>query len=233
MRKLSARLKAAYDFVPKGAVFGDIGADHAYLTLALLESGKIEWAEAVENKPGPFIRMKSNIDASPFSSHVVCSHSDGLEDLQGNVTCLALCGMGGKLVADILEKGKDKLDNVDTIIVDPHRDLAEVRRRVVELGYAIEDEKMVYEDKIYYSIILFTKGAPSKPYTKAELGLGPILLKKLDPVFLSFVSEQKRNVGKILDKNLSEEARRKYLNFYRLLKNVEERGKVKASANKP
>ncbi len=230
MRKLSARLKAAYDFVPKGCVFGDIGADHAYLTLSLLESGKIEWAEAVENKPGPFIRMKSNIDASPFSSHVVCSHSDGLDDLRGNVNCLAICGMGGKLASEILEKGKDKLDNVDTIILDPHRDLAEVRRRVVELGYRIEDEKMVYEDKIYYSIILFVKGKPAKPYTKAELGLGPILLKKLDPVFLSFIAEQKKNVGKILDKNLSEEARRKYLNFYRLLKDVEEKGKLIASS---
>lgn len=233
MRKLSARLKAAYDFVPQGCVFGDIGADHAYLTLALLESGKIQWAEAVENKPGPFIRMKSNIDASSFSSHVVCSHSDGLEDLRGNVNCLAICGMGGKLASEILEKGKDKLDNVETMILDPHRDLAEVRSRVVDLGYYIEDEKMVYEDKIYYSIILFSKGRPSRPYTKAELGLGPVLLKRLDPVFLSFVSEQKKNVGKILDKNLSEEARRKYLNFYRLLKNVEEKGRLKANPNNP
>jgi tRNA (adenine22-N1)-methyltransferase len=220
MKRLSKRLQAIYDFVPQGAVVADVGADHAFLTLALLERGKISWAQAIENKPGPFISMKSNIDSSPFSSHVICSHSDGLSDLAPNVDCLVIAGMGGRLAYDILEKGKEKLDGIETIILDPHRDLSYVREKVVALGYHIEDEAMVLEDKIFYSIILFKKGYPKKSYTKAELGLGPVLLKKKDPIFISFCLDSQRKVGRILDKKLSEEKRSEYLNLYRLLKKV-------------
>lgn len=220
MKRLSLRLQAAFDFVPQGSYFADIGADHAYLTLALLEKGKIEWAQAVENKTGPFIRMKTNVDASPYASHVLCTQADGLDQLSEDVDCIALCGMGGKLAADILERGKSKLERVSTLILDPHRDLSCVRKKAVELGYRVEDEKMVYEDKIYYSIILFRKGAPEKPYTNLELALGPALLRKRDPVFLSFLADAQKKVGKILDKGLSETSRRKYLNLYRALKSI-------------
>lgn len=224
MRRLSARLQAIFDFVPKGAFVADIGADHALLTLALLESGKVSWAQAVENKSGPFIRMKANIDSSPYSSNVTCSKSDGLDELLEGVDCLVIAGMGGRLAAEILEKGKSKLDHVSTIILDPHTDLTYVRGKVVELGYFIQDEKMVYEDKVFYSIIRFEKGAPEKPYGKLELALGPCLLREKDPAFLKFVSEQQKKVGKVLDKGLPPEARRKYLNFYRVLKALSEQG---------
>ena len=224
MRKLSARLKAIFDFVPEGCFPADIGADHALLTLALLESGKAKWAQAVENKSGPFIRMKSNIDASPYSSCVTCSKSDGLDELLEGVNCLILAGMGGRLSAEILQKGKSKLDHVSDIILDPHTDLTFVRSEVVGLGFYVAEEMMVYEEKIFYSIIHFRKGAPERPYTKLELALGPSLMQKRDPVFLQFVLEQEKKVGKILDKCLPAEARRKYLNFYRALKAVYEGG---------
>lgn len=220
MRKLSKRLQAAYDFIPSGSVVADVGADHAQLTLALLESGKVAWAQAIENKVGPFIRMKANIDRSPFASHIDCSQSDGLDELSLNVNCLALLGMGGKLIGEILERGKEKLDLIDTIVLDPHKDLVYIREKLVELGFRIEDEEMVLESGVFYTIIKAVKGKPRKPYTKAELAFGPILLQKKGPVFLSFCEENLKAVGKNLDKGLSEERRRKYLNLYHLLKRI-------------
>lgn len=220
MRKLSKRLQAAYDFIPSGSVVADVGADHAQLTLALLESGKVAWAQAIENKVGPFIRMKASIDRSPFASHIDCSQSDGLDELSLNVNCLALLGMGGKLIGEILERGKEKLDLIDTIVLDPHKDLVYIREKLVELGFRIEDEEMVLESGVFYTIIKAVKGKPRKPYTKAELAFGPILLQKKGPVFLSFCEENLKAVGKNLDKGLSEERRRKYLNLYHLLKRI-------------
>lgn len=220
MAKLSKRLQAAYDFVPEGAVLADVGADHAQLTLSLLEKGKIEWAQAIENKVGPFIRMKTAVDKSPCASHVECTRADGLEELSPNVTCLAILGMGGRLIVDILRRGEEKLDPIETIVLDPHKDLVLVRESLVQLGYKIEDEAMVLEGGTYYTIIKSVKGRPEKPYTKAELAFGPVLLQKKGPVFLSFCEENLKKVGKNLDKGLSEESRRKYLNLYRLLKRL-------------
>ncbi len=220
MVKLSKRLQAAYDFVPEGAVLADVGADHAQLTLSLLEKGKIEWAQATENKVGPFIRMKTAVDKSPCSSHVECTQADGLDKLSSNVDCLAILGMGGRLIVDILRKGEEKLDPIETIVLDPHKDLVLVRESLVELGYKIEDEALVLEGGTYYTIIKAVKGHPEKAYTKAELAFGPVLLQKKGPVFLSFCQENLKKVGKNLDKGLSEESRRKYLNLYRLLKKL-------------
>ncbi len=220
MRKLSKRLQAAYDFIPYGAVVADVGADHAQLTLALLEGGKVEWAQAIENKVGPFIRMKGNIDSSPYSSHVVCTQADGLDQLESNVDCLAILGMGGSLIAEILQRGKEKLDPIETIVLDPHKDLVLIRQRLVELGFRVDDEEMVFEAGTFYTIIKAVKGKPKKPYTKAELAFGPVLLEKKGPVFISFCEDSLKKVGKNLDKGLSEESRRKYLNLYRLLKTI-------------
>lgn len=220
MKKLSKRLQAAYDFIPFGAVVADVGADHAQLTVSLLENGKIEWAQAIENKVGPFIRMKANIDKSPLASHVVCTQADGLDELESNVDCLAILGMGGNLIAEILERGKEKLDPIQTIVLDPHKDLVLVREKLVELGFKIEDEAMVLESGTFYTIIKAVKGKPKKPYTKAELAFGPVLLEKKGPVFIAFCEDNLKKVGKNLDKGLSEESRRKYLNLYRLLKRI-------------
>ena len=220
MKKLSKRLQAAYDFIPEGAVVADVGADHAQLTLALLESGKIAWAQAIENKVGPFIRMKTAVDRSPCSSHVECTQADGLDELSSNVDCLAILGMGGRLITEILQKGEEKLDAIDTIVLDPHKDLVLVREKLVELGFVIDDETMVLENGTYYTIIKAVKGKLKKAYSKAELAFGPVLLKKKGPVFLSFCEENLKKVGKNLDKGLDEENRRKYLNLYHLLKRL-------------
>ncbi len=220
MRKLSKRLQTAYDFIPFDSVVADVGADHAQLTIALLENGKIAWAQAIENKVGPFIRMKAAIDGCSFASHVVCTQANGLDELSSNVDCLAILGMGGSLIAEILEKGKDKLDQIETIVLDPHKDLVLVRQKLVELGFKIDDEAMVLESGTFYTIIKAVKGKPKRPYTKAELAFGPVLLEKRDPVFIAFCEDNLKKVGKNLDKGLSDENRRKYLNLYRLLKQI-------------
>lgn len=45
---LSQRLAAVGDFVPESARLADIGSDHAYLPVALILRGKIEYAVAGE-----------------------------------------------------------------------------------------------------------------------------------------------------------------------------------------
>ncbi len=216
-RRLSKRLSAVAKMVDQGSYLADIGSDHAQLPIYLLEQGVISYAEAVENKTGPFVRMKGNITSYGYSSRVHCSLSDGLDELDEGADCVALCGIGGLLTCAILERGRDKLSHVDTIILDPHRDLREVRLRVSGLGYHLEDEEMVYEDKVYYTVMKWRKGAPNKPYTAAELTLGPVLLKKRSEVFLSFLSDQRRKINALLNKGLSKEAREHYMELYRMV----------------
>ncbi len=217
-KRLSKRLQTIASFVPQGSYLADVGSDHAWLPIHLVESGRIEWAQAIDNKVGPFIRMKENVQSSKAANHILCSRSDGIAELSQGVDTIAICGMGGLLACEILEAHPEKLHNVSTIIMDPHRDLIAVRKRVTELGFHIEEEAMVFEDKIYYTIIKFVRGFPDHTYTNNELAFGPYLLLHGDAIFDEWMLTQKNKVSKLLNTpNLPKEKRDAYLAAYRAI----------------
>lgn len=218
MKRLSARLQAIAEMVEPGSYLADVGSDHALLPIHLVESGKISWAMAIENKIGPYLHMTQTIDEAGLHGRISASKSDGISVLRDGVNTLAICGMGGLLSCEILEKNKENLAQINAIILDPHRDLEAVRRRVTALGYHIDDETMVYEDRIYYTIIRFKKGTPSAPYSVADCLFGPILRKKRGEVFVRWLENQKKTLSGLLDKNLGKEARERYLSLYRLVR---------------
>ena len=218
MKRLSARLQAIAEMVEPGSYLADVGSDHALLPIHLVESGKISWAMAIENKIGPYLHMTQAIAEAGLHGRISASKSDGISVLRDGVNTLAICGMGGLLSCEILEKNKENLAQINAIILDPHRDLEAVRRRVTALGYHIDDETMVYEDRIYYTIIRFKKGAPSAPYSVADCLFGPILRKKRGEVFVRWLENQKKTLSGLLDKNLGKEARERYLSLYRLVR---------------
>lgn len=215
-RRLSARLSAVAALVPAGAYLADVGSDHAWLPIFLVESGRIEWAMAIDNKMGPYLRMKTNVEQSKAANHIRCSQSDGISAIGPEVDTLALCGMGGLLSCSILEAHPEKLQNIQTILMDPHRDLVAVRKRVSELGFHIDAETMVFEDKVFYTIMRFTRPAPRVPYTTNELAFGPVLMKRGDPVYVDWLLVQKAKLSKLLNMpNLPKEKREGYLATYR------------------
>ena len=215
-KKLSQRLKTVAAMVPQGAYLADIGSDHAWLPIHLVETGKIDFAMAIDNKLGPFMRMKENVANSGAANRIVCSHSDGITGIGDSIDTLAICGLGGLLSCEILESHPEKLGNIQTIIMDPHRDLIAVRKRVSELGFHIDDEEMVHEDRTYYTIMRFVRGAPKTPYSPNQLAFGPVLMEKKGPVYVEWLHAQKAKISKLLNApNLPKEKRDTYLATYR------------------
>ncbi len=230
MTNLSARLEAIASFVPEGAYLADVGSDHALLPIALLERGRISYAQAIDNKMAPYLRMKRNVEEAGFANHVLCSLSNGLDELSPNATAVAICGVGGHLTCDLLEKGREKLQNVEAIVLDPHRDLIEVRRRVSELGYRIADETMIREAGIFYSIMKWEKGKRPIPYTEDELAFGPILLQRPSETFRDFIEEQLDRVKGLLD-SLPAKSTGRYRALYSRLKNIKKRILLQSNNN--
>ena len=218
-KKLSKRLQMIADMVDENAYIADIGADHGHLPIYLIETGKISYAQAVENKMGPYLNLKHNVDASGLASHILVTLADGISNLSNGVDTLVLAGMGGRLSIDILAAHPENLEHIDTIILDPHRDLSKVRSYLAENGYHIETEKMIYEDKIYYSIIKAKKGAPEVSYTIDELRFGPYLMQHPDDTYIAYLEAQRKNVSNILNNNLSVSQRESYLELYRAIAN--------------
>lgn len=170
---LSKRLEAIEKMCPKG-VIADIGSDHGKLIISLVKKGIATFGVAVENKKGPYDRLVNAIKEVDLNHKITAIFGDGIEKIPSNVDTVILAGMGGQNIVSILKRHPEKLENVNTIIVDPHNAIPFVREQISLMGYSISDEEIVYEDDIYYEIIKFTKSKHAF-YSDIDLEFGPVL----------------------------------------------------------
>ncbi len=185
--KLSVRLKTVAKYVPNGARIADIGSDHAYLPCYLAKHQKIESAIAGEVVEGPYQSAVRNVKAEGLTEMIEVRMGDGLEVIHpGEVDCITIAGMGGTLIANILEDGKEKLSTVNRLILQPNISAISIRKWLLENGWELINEEIVEEDGKIYEILVAEKGDPKRPYDNTidiQLLMGPFLLKKQDEVF--------------------------------------------------
>lgn len=196
--KLSKRLETIYDMVSFNNVVADIGSDHALLPIALVQSGKVTRAYASEVNEGPYEMSVKNIEKYNLQNYITPVLSDGISELEADVNCITICGMGGNLISDILDTNKEKLIHVKEIIIQPNNNEETARIWLVNNGYIIEDEKIVYEDDVYYEIIKAVKGERENRYSKEELYFGPILLANKSDEFKAKWIKYKEYLNKVI-----------------------------------
>lgn len=211
MLKLSLRLKTVFEMVPMGSVVADIGSDHGKLIISLFEQGVISHGYAVENKEGPFTRLKETILENKYEKFIVPMFSDGISELPSDVNVVVLAGMGGNLVVSILKKDKQKLKNVNAIIVDAHSCIPKIRKEICDLGYAIADEKIIKEDGIFYEIIKFIK-AEKAFYGENDFEFGPILRNEKSATFKEKYQSRIDEIDNIISNNSIPKSRLELLN---------------------
>ncbi|MFC5591028.1 tRNA (adenine(22)-N(1))-methyltransferase [Sporosarcina soli] len=197
--KLSNRLAAVASFVEEGAVVADIGSDHAYLPCYLIRSGKIAQAVAGEVAKGPFDSAVRNVRREGLSDAVTVRLADGLFaiEAQDAVDTVTIAGMGGPLIATILENGKDRLQEVKRIIAQPNIYAKAVREWAVANGWKIIDEHILKEDGKIYEIIVLEKGTAQ--YDDLEMTVGPFLLASRADVFLEKWERESSEWKRVLD----------------------------------
>ena len=181
MIRLSKRLKIIHDMVPKSVV-ADIGSDHGKLMIALVQSGTVTKGYAVENKEGPFERLRNNLIRYHVDDKITPLFSDGIKDITRDVGTIVIAGMGGTNIINILKAHPEKMVRVQTIIIDAHTAVPLARKEICQMGFAIADEKIVKEDGIFYEIIKFIK-ADKAIISDEDLEFGPILRQEKSATF--------------------------------------------------
>ena len=197
--KLSKRLQAIHDMVSLSNVVADIGSDHALLPIALVQSGKVTRAYASEVNEGPYEMSVKNIEKYNLQNYIIPVLSDGISELETDVNCITICGMGGNLISDILNSNKDKLVHVNEIIIQPNNNEETARIWLANNGYYIEDEKIIYQDDVYYEVIKAVRKENEKRYTKEELYFGPVLLANKSEEFIGKWNKYKEYLNKVLN----------------------------------
>ena len=147
MLAINKRLKLVAEYVENRRL-ADIGSDHAYLPIFLAKNNKIDFAVAGEIVEGPHKVSIKNVQEENLVGVIDCRKAAGLDaiELSDNIEVITICGMGGKLIADILEKGKEKLANKPNLVLQPNVGENFVREKLQELGYEITAENIIEED---------------------------------------------------------------------------------------
>ena len=166
--QLSLRLSAIADMVTEGNRLVDVGCDHGYLPVYLIQEKKIPSAIAMDVRKGPLSRAEEHIRQYGLEEYIEPRLSDGLESLKtGEGDTLVIAGMGGPLMERILTDGKSVRDSFSELILQPQSDIPHFRRFIQSEGWEIVEENMVEEDGKFYPMM---RVVPGKKGLRKEAG---------------------------------------------------------------
>lgn len=115
-------------------------------------------------------------------SHVISVRKgDGLQVVAPNeVDCVTIAGMGGTLISNILENGKEKLEAVKRLILQPNVGAHIVRQWLLNNEWELIDERILEEDGQIYEVLVAERGDPYRPYTQlhVELLLSSVFIER-------------------------------------------------------
>ncbi len=197
---LSKRLRYVASLVGKNDIIQDVGSDHAFLPIYLVANNLVKKAYASEVNKGPYLTSLNNVKKYNLEDKIIVLKKDGLEDLASDVNTLTICGMGGGLIADILEKGKKNLTNVKNLILAPNIGEEKVRKWLMDNNYKTKNEEIIKEEGKFYEIIKARKAINKVFYTEEELMFGPLLLKNKSNSFIDKWMLEAKKIEKVLKK---------------------------------
>jgi tRNA (adenine22-N1)-methyltransferase len=152
--KLSKRLQRIADKVPSFSRLADIGSDHALLPAFLVQAGIVTWAIAGEVNPGPLAAAEKQVKESGLSGKIEVREGNGLEVLNpGEVDVISIAGMGGSLIASILEEGQERLSGVKMLVLQPNVGEEQVRHWLDRHQWLLASEEILEEDGKIYEIL--------------------------------------------------------------------------------
>lgn len=182
---LSRRLERVAAHVPQGARLADIGSDHGFLPVALMLRGVIEAGVAGEVAQTPFASAQRTVRRNGLEADITVRLADGLAAVepQDRISVVSMCGMGGETMCEILEAGKQRLDGVTRLVLQPNGGERELRRWLAGNGYRIVSEELLRENRFDYEIIVAEPG-DGAVYTAEQLYFGPVLMQERSEAFL-------------------------------------------------
>lgn len=205
MIKISNRLKTVASLVDRGLVLADVGTDHAYVPIWLIQQKKIPYAIAMDINSGPLGRAAEHIALYGMDGYIETRLSDGVAALApGEAGAVLVAGMGGGLMMHILETGKQVCRRAEELVLQPQSELYRFREYLLREGYVTDAEELVEEDGKYYPMMrVHYEGARAYGFGPEEElfhTYGRMLLRERHPVLKEYLLRERNTYQKICEK---------------------------------
>lgn len=178
MATLDQRLLIASQMVIPQSPVADIGTDHGHLPCYLIASGLAPWVIATEWGDGPYRKAQEHIGKSAWADRIAVRQGNGLEALQkGEVETVVIMGMGGDLIAAILERDWSLTASFARLVLQPMTRASVVRRLLAEQGWPLLSEQVTRVNGRFFVLLSYQPG--SQPYclTSLQTEVGPEILQ--------------------------------------------------------
>ncbi|MBO5408176.1 MAG: SAM-dependent methyltransferase [Clostridia bacterium] len=195
---ITERLKTAAEMIGQATVLCDIGCDHGYLPIYLAEKGQIQRAYACDLRDGPLKTAANNITAYHLKDRIQTVKSDGLHELsEFSFDVISICGMGGRLIAEIIERDLDIAGRAKKLVLQPMSEIPVLRKFLSENGFLITEERLALEDRRFYVLMTVEKG---EEIYRDELDyvIGRRLFMHPDALTRDYLSKEIRRFSEIL-----------------------------------
>ncbi|WP_257346007.1 tRNA (adenine(22)-N(1))-methyltransferase [Pseudalkalibacillus decolorationis] len=197
---LSERLRKVTEYIPIGATIADIGSDHAYLPCYCVQHGIIIKAIAGEINDGPYRSAFNQVKRLGLEQFIEVRLGDGLEVIEpGEASAVVIAGMGGQLISTILEQGKENLQGVQRLVLQPNVGARFIRNWLQENNWKLCNEAILEEDDKIYEILVAQPSDEVIKMTREELLLGPFLMNENNSTFQKKWKRESVNWERVLD----------------------------------
>lgn len=200
--KLTDRLLKIASLVDKDKKIADIGTDHGYIPVYLLNQNKIQYAILGDVNKGPLDNAKKEVNKNNLQDKVDLRLGSGIEILKENeVDEIIIAGMGGMLINDILKANEKVAKTTEKLILQPMQAPEELRMFLYKNGYKILDEHLVREEHRLYEIIVCRyEGLKPQDINSIYYEIGQKLIENKDPLLNDFIENKIRINKNVLKK---------------------------------
>ena len=195
---LSKRLQAVAAQVHSGGVVADIGCDHGFTIIRLVQDGCASGGIAMDINEGPLERARQHIQECGLDQVIDVRLSDGTQALQeGEAQTILISGIGGGLMERILMERKEVTTSAEELVLSPQSEIYKVRKALHALGFCIEQEEMVKDMGKFYTILRSVPGQEQYD-DPIDYLYGRRLIEQRSADFVEYIRKEKRRVEGVL-----------------------------------
>ena len=190
---LSTSLLACAGFVQPGDRVADIGCDHGYLSIHLLQNGIASSVIASDVNEGPLQSAVRNAGKYGVKEKISFYLSDGVRNIPRDFDCMICAGMGADTIMSIIHAAPWLKEGNYRLILQCQSKRPELRQWLYDEGFRINRETLAKDGKFVYSImeVMFD---PGHSITPAESYITPQLLEDNHPLLPEYYQRVKNGV---------------------------------------